>query len=64
MTVQEMIEKIPELSLTDRQQLMHALVDSLADESKQYDILEFAGVGKALYDGTDAQDYIIKLRDK
>lgn len=32
MTVQEMIQKIPELSLTDRKQLMHALIDSIPDD--------------------------------
>ncbi len=59
MTVQEMIEKVPALSLEERKQLMHALVDSLAEPSRpkkrNINIMEFDGVASELYDETDAR---------
>ena len=66
MTLNEMLQEIPALSIAERKQLMHALVDSLTDDisTPKRRILEFAGIGAELYDGTDAQDYINAMRDE
>jgi hypothetical protein len=66
MTINDMLEIIPTLSLSERKQLLHALVDSFSDASdkSKRSILEFAGIGAELYDGTDAQDYIKQMRDE
>lgn len=66
MTVQEMIEKVPELSIEERQQLMHILVDSLSEaiSPEKRNIMEFAGVASELYDGTDAQEYVNQIRSE
>lgn len=34
MTIQEIIEKVPELSLEERRLFLHVLVDSIVDEVK------------------------------
>jgi hypothetical protein len=64
MTIQEMLEEIPLLSVAERKQLIHALVDSLDEpmQAKKRNILEFAGIGAELYHGTDAQEYINQIR--
>lgn len=66
MTLQEMIAKVPELSIDERKQLMHTLIDSIAETNtpKKHSILEFAGIAEELYDGTDAQDYVNKIREE
>jgi hypothetical protein len=66
MTIQEILEEIPLLSVAERKQLIHALVDSLDEptQAKKRNILEFAGIGAELYDGTDAQEYINQLRQE
>ena len=66
MTIQEMLQEIPSLTIAERKQLIHALVDSLVEPlvKKQRDILEFAGIGAELYDGTDAQEYVNKIRSE
>jgi hypothetical protein len=64
MTIQKMLQEIPSLSIAERKQLIHALVDSLAEPvpAPKRDILEFAGIGSELYDGTDAQEYVNQIR--
>jgi hypothetical protein len=66
MTIQEIIQEIPSLSIAERKQLIHVLVDSLGEPvvKKQRDILEFAGIGAELYDGTDAQEYVNRIRSE
>jgi hypothetical protein len=64
MTLQEIIQEIRALSLDERKQLMYVLIDSLTESAAppKRNILEFAGIGAELYDGTDAQDYVDQLR--
>ncbi|MDQ7025025.1 MAG: hypothetical protein Q9P01_01400 [Anaerolineae bacterium] len=66
MTVQEMVQEIPSLSIEDRKLLISVLVDSIIESAglKKRDILEFAGIGLELYDGTDAQEYVYKIRSE
>jgi hypothetical protein len=66
MTIQEMLEEIPLLSVAERKQLIHALVDSL-DESvatKLHSILELEGLGAEIWEGMDAQEYVNQLRQE
>lgn len=66
MTVQEMLQEIPSLSIEERKVLISALVDSIIESAghKKRNILEFAGIGAELYDGTDAQEYVNQLRSE
>jgi hypothetical protein len=69
MTLQDMIQQISTLSVDERKQLLHALVDSFdngvdAPQTPSFDVLDFAGIGAELYDGTDAQQYVNALRDE
>jgi hypothetical protein len=64
MTVQEMIRKIPTLSIEERKQLMHALVESFEHAPKTHNALDFAGFAAELYDGTDAQEHVNQLRSE
>jgi hypothetical protein len=77
MTLQNMLQEIPSLTIAERKQLIHALVDSLGEPvvKKQRNILEFAGIGAELHSitelaglgaetwsGVDAQEYINEIR--
>jgi hypothetical protein len=66
MTLQEMSQEIRTLSIDERKRLLYALIDSLIDPAvpPKRNILEFAGIGAELYDGTDAQDYVNQLRSE
>lgn len=61
MRFKEIVDQIPLLSEAERKQLMLVL-ESFA-ETKQYDLLDFVGFAAELYNGTDAQDYVNRLRD-
>lgn len=64
MTLQDMIEKIPMLTIEERRELIHALVDSLSDkhQPKTHSILELEGLGSEIWEGVDAQAYVDDLR--
>ena len=66
MTIQEILQEIPSLSLEERKQLIHALVDSLGETvaAKPYSILELEGLGAEIWEGMDAQEYINQLRQE
>ncbi len=64
MTLQEIIQEVRLLDVEARKQLILWIVDSLTEPPKPYSILDFAGAGAHLYDGTDAQDYINQLRSE
>ena len=69
MSVQEMIREARTLSIEERKQLMKALVDILTDppelkSKKKRNLREFRGLGKHLYDGTDAQEYVNQIRSE
>jgi hypothetical protein len=62
-----MIQEARILSIHDRQTLIKALADTLTDEPfppKQRSLREFRGLGRHLYDGTDAQKYVNQLRSE
>lgn len=68
MTLQEMIEKVPELTPEEQAQLMDVLAEQLnkptQSKSEPKSLLDFAGIGSSLYDGTDAQAYVNKMREE
>lgn len=69
MSVQNIIQEARTLSIEERKELMKALVDLLAEPSQtsskpKRSVREFRGRGAHLYDGTDAQAYLDKIRDE
>ncbi len=66
MTLQEMIAKVPELSIDERKQLMHTLIDSIAETNtpKKHSIMELEGLGAEIWEGIDAQEYVNQLRSE
>jgi hypothetical protein len=72
MSVQEIVEKARMLSVDEQKQLIKTLVDQLGEKTelepeapkKQRSLRELRGLGKHLYDGTEAHEYINKIRDK
>jgi hypothetical protein len=66
MTLQDIIQEIPKLSTQERKDLIHLLVDSLAetDEPKTHSLSELRGLGADIWQGIDAQTYIDQLRDE
>ena len=69
MSIQEMIQEARKLSIEERKQLMKALVDLLDEpqspgKQPRRSLQDFRGIGAHLYDGTDAQEYINRLRSE
>jgi len=69
MTPQEILEKAQKLSVDEQKQLIKLLVDHLGEPpqeapKKQRSLREFRGAAAHLYDGTDAQEYVNKLRSE
>jgi hypothetical protein len=64
MTVTEIMKQAQSLSPQDRKELVKLLVDTLevSSDSKPRRLSELRGLGKELWDGTDAQDYVNRLR--
>jgi len=64
MTLNEIIAEVKTLSIEERQQLMHVIVDSLTSIQPQTKSLkDFRGKAEHLRD-MDAQDYVNQLRDE
>ncbi|MBI5670384.1 MAG: hypothetical protein HZC41_20515 [Chloroflexi bacterium] len=68
MSVLELLEEIRALSLEERKQLMKLMVDTLAEPAepskKHHSLRELRGLGKEIWEGIDAQEYVNKLRDE
>lgn len=66
MTLQEIIQEIPKLSTQERKDLIHLLVDALAEasEPKTHSLSELRGLGADIWEGIDAQVYVNQLRDE
>lgn len=64
MTFDEIYEIIPQLTIEQRKTLLAVIIDSFTEGTKTYDILDFEGIGKHLYDGTDAQEQVNQLRQE
>jgi hypothetical protein len=68
MSVQDVLQEVRLLSLEERKELAEALVDLLAESEptapKQHRLRELRGLGKAVWAGIDAQDYIHAQRNE
>lgn len=67
MTVLELAKEAEKLSFHERKELLKIILDSLENpESSQeeYSILELAGLGREVWEGIDAQEYVNQLRDE
>ena len=68
MSLQEMIQEAYRLSPEEIKQLMKALIDLMPEgaetEPKQHSILELRGLGKEIWEGIDAQEYVNQLRSE
>ncbi len=66
MTFQEILEEIRALSVSERKELMKRMIDTL-DESeppKKRSLRELHGLGKEIWAGIDAQEYVNQQRDE
>jgi hypothetical protein len=69
MSVQEIIQEAKALSAEEREQLIQALANmqSLLPQptaNKKRSLIELAGLGKEIWEGVDAQEYINQLRSE
>jgi len=66
MTIQEMLQEIPTLTIAERKRLMLALVDSFVEspEPKKHSLSELDGLGAEIWQGIDAQEYVNQLRSE
>ena len=66
MPVQEILEEIRALSMDERKQLMKLMVDMLSETPqpprRKHSLRELRGLGKEIWEGIDAQDYIDQQR--
>ena len=60
-TVQEIIQAAWQLTEEDRQHLVQALTAGRADSARR--ITELRGLGKEIWHGQDAQQYVDRERD-
>ena len=64
------LQHIRELPLAERMHLLALIAADLVNESEfvverpKHNIMEFHGLGKEIWEGIDAQEYINKLRDE
>ena len=67
MTVAEIVEQAKTLNVQERKQLVKSLVDTLDVPDvvpRQHRITELRGLGKEIWEGVDAQEYVNQLRDE
>lgn len=70
MTVTEIVEQAKTLSIQERKLLVKLLVDALDAPTidtaapKKHSIMELRGLGKEIWEGIDAQEYVNQLRDE
>lgn len=70
MTIMEILEQAKSLNIHERKALIKLLVDTLdvpipdAAAPKKHSILELAGLGKEIWNGIDAQEYVNQLRSE
>ncbi len=69
MTVANILQQAALLSVQERKELVKLLVDTLdtldnATPRPKHSILELAGLGREIWTGIDAQDYVNQLRNE
>jgi hypothetical protein len=66
-TITEIMRQAQALSAQERKKLIKLLIDSLEvrdSQEKRHSILELAGLGKEIWEGIDAQEYVDQLRNE
>lgn len=68
MTIAEILQQAKALSVQERKELVKLLIDSLdvpeAVPREQRRLSELRGLGKEIWGGIDAQDYVNQLRSE
>ena len=68
MTIAEILQQAKTLSVQERKELIKLLVDSLdvpeAIPLQQRRLSELRGLGKEIWEGIDAQEYVNQLRNE
>jgi hypothetical protein len=68
MTIAEILQQAKQLSVQERKELVKLLVDSLdvpeAVPRQQRRLSELRGLGKEIWKGIDAQEYVNQLRNE
>ena len=68
MSLKEIIQEARALPPDEIKQLMRALIDMMPDAAneapKQHSILELRGLGKEIWAGIDAQEYVNQIRSE
>ena len=65
MTVVEILQQVKSLSYDERKELMKHLIDTLeSPPRKTRHLSELRGLGKEIWQGIDAQEYVDQLRDE
>jgi len=65
-TYQKVLAQARDLAAADKLRLMEMLAAQLRDDivrDKSHHVSEFRGVGRASWDGSDAQEYVNQERD-
>ncbi|MCI0709226.1 MAG: hypothetical protein L0154_03600 [Chloroflexi bacterium] len=67
MTLSEVLKAAQQLSVQERKELVKQLVDTLdvpVTAPRKRQLSELCGLGKELWQGIDAQEYVNQLRDE
>ena len=68
MTIAEILQQAKTLSIHDRKELVQLLVDTLKSPEtaprRQRRLSELRGLGKEIWEGIDAQEYVNQLRSE
>jgi hypothetical protein len=63
MNIDQIIEEVRQLPLEERRKLVRR-INALNKEPKTRSILELKGLGKELWEGIDAREYVNQLRSE
>ena len=72
MTFENVLQEVQKWPLDERKRLISAVVDTLTipldlpavEDDREYTLLDLEGLGKEIWEGIDAQEYVDKLRDE
>lgn len=65
MNFEAVVQEIRAMSIQERKRLISIIVDTLAEpEGEDHSLLELEGLGREIWQGMDAQDYVNQLRSE
>ena len=64
MTLNTIVQEIPNLTIEERQTLITLLVASLAEQAHTHSLLELDGLGAEIWRGIDTDEYVRQLRSE